>query len=67
MRAGRREPVRDQAVKWCVCGEWFASERCEQEHLPNCPGPRERAPYLNARGDLVIPALPETVSGDANG
>lgn len=24
-------------MKWCVCGDWFASERDEREH--RCPGP----------------------------
>lgn len=33
----KRQPVRGQVVKWCVCGDWFASERDEKEH--RCPGP----------------------------
>lgn len=37
---GKRQPVRGQAVKWCACGEWFASERDEREHVGKCPGPR---------------------------
>lgn len=37
---GKRQPVRGQEVKWCVCGEWFASERDERQHRRrNCPGP----------------------------
>lgn len=36
---GKRQPVRGQAAKWCVCGEWFASERDEREHIGKCPGP----------------------------
>lgn len=36
---GKRQPVRGQAAKWCECGEWFASERDEREHIGRCPGP----------------------------
>lgn len=39
---GKRQPVRGQTVKWCVCGEWFASERDEREHVGRCPGPQAR-------------------------
>lgn len=35
----KRQPVRGQAVKWCVCGDWFASQRDEREHAGRCPGP----------------------------
>lgn len=36
----KRYPVRGQAAKWCICGEWFASERDEREHAGKCPGPQ---------------------------
>lgn len=35
----RRQPVRGQVVKWCVCGDWFQSEKDEREH--KCPGPMQ--------------------------
>lgn len=38
----KRQPVRGQVVKWCVCGDWFASERDEREHAGRCPGPTWR-------------------------
>lgn len=52
----KRQPVRGQAAKWCVCGEWFASERDEREHAVRCPGPRERGYSV-----IDIPVPPEGV------
>lgn len=45
----KRQPVRGQAVKWCVCGDWFASERDEREHVGRCPG----SPYVTCGCDLT--------------
>jgi hypothetical protein len=37
----RRQPHPDQKVKWCVCGDWFQSEKDEREHKHKCPGPMQ--------------------------
>lgn len=50
----KRYPVRGQAAKWCVCGEWFASERDEQEHVGKCPGPALRSCNPPCPVDLCV-------------
>lgn len=51
----KRQPVREQVVKWCVCGEWFASERDQREH--KCSGPTSR--YTHDRISTYIPKQSE--------
>jgi hypothetical protein len=54
---GKRQPVRGQAAKWCVCGEWFASERDEREHVGRCPGPMHDGNFIGM--DLASGARPD--------
>lgn len=47
-----RQPVRGQKVRYCICWEWFTTERDYERHQRRCPGSPVASPQPSFLKDL---------------